>query len=45
MEAKPGAELSIGKVGKIKLDDHNAAAMAAPFEFNKKNIEEFSKIY
>ncbi|MDE2384880.1 MAG: rhamnose ABC transporter substrate-binding protein [Alphaproteobacteria bacterium] len=44
-EAKPGAELSIGKVGKIKLDDHNTAAMAPPFQFDKKNIEEFSKIY
>ena len=45
MEAKPGAELSIGKVGKIKLDEHSAAAMAPPFQFDKKNIEEFSKIY
>ena len=45
MEAKPGAELSIGKVGKIKLDDHTSAAMAPPFQFDKKNIEEFSKIY
>ncbi|MGL4488192.1 MAG: rhamnose ABC transporter substrate-binding protein [Rhizobiaceae bacterium] len=44
-EAKPGAELSIGKVGKIKLDDSNSAAMAAPFQFDKSNIEEFSKIY
>ena len=44
-EAKPGAELSIGKVGKVTLDDHNAAAMAPPFTFDKKNIEEFSKIY
>ena len=44
-EAKPGAVLSIGKVGKVTLDDHNAAAMAPPFTFDKKNIEEFSKIY
>ena len=44
-EAKPGAELSIGKVGKVTLDDHSAAAMAPPFTFDKKNIEEFSKIY
>ena len=44
-EAKPGATISIGRVGSITLDDTNSAAMAAPFEFNKSNIEEFSKIY
>lgn len=45
VEAKPGAKISIGKVGEITLDDTNSAAMAAPFTFDKKNIEEFSKIY
>jgi rhamnose transport system substrate-binding protein len=44
-EAAPGATLSIGRVGEVTLDDTNSAAMAAPFEFNKSNIEEFSKIY
>jgi rhamnose transport system substrate-binding protein len=44
-EAKPGATFSIGKVGQVTLDDNNAAAMAAPFQFDKTNIEEFSKIY
>ncbi|MDI6026896.1 rhamnose ABC transporter substrate-binding protein [Corticibacterium sp. UT-5YL-CI-8] len=44
-EAKPGAKLSIGRVGEITLDDTNAAPMAAPFTFDKTNIEEFSKIY
>jgi rhamnose transport system substrate-binding protein len=44
-EAAPGATLSIGRVGEVTLDDTNSAAMAAPFEFNKDNIEEFSKIY
>jgi len=44
-EAKPGAKISIGKVGEITLDDTNSAAMAAPFTFDKSNIEEFSKIY
>ena len=44
-EAKPGATFSIGKVGEITLDDTNAAPMAAPFTFDKSNIEEFSKIY
>ncbi|MCO6188465.1 rhamnose ABC transporter substrate-binding protein [Rhizobium sp. L1K21] len=45
MEAKPGATFSIGKVGEITLDDTNSAAMAAPFQFDKSNIDEFSKIY
>ncbi len=44
-EAKPGAVFSIGKVGEVTLDDTNSAAMAAPFQFDKTNIEEFSKIY
>lgn len=43
--AEPGAKISIGKVGEITLDDTNSAAMAAPFQFDKSNIEEFSKIY
>ena len=44
-EANPGAKISIGRVGEITLDDTNSAAMAAPFQFDKTNIEEFSKIY
>ncbi|WP_297105663.1 rhamnose ABC transporter substrate-binding protein [uncultured Devosia sp.] len=44
-EAAPGATLSIGKVGEVTLDDTNSAAMAAPFQFDASNIEEFSKIY
>ncbi len=43
--AEPGATLSIGHVGEITLDDSNSAAMAAPFQFDASNIEEFSKIY
>ena len=44
-KAEPGAKISIGRVGEITLDDTNSAAMAAPFRFDKTNIEEFSKIY
>ena len=44
-KAEPGAKLSIGKVGEVTLDDTNSAAMAPPFQFDKSNIEEFSKIY
>lgn len=45
MQAKPGATLPIGRVGQVKLDDTNAAAMAPPFRFDKSNIEAFAKIY
>jgi rhamnose transport system substrate-binding protein len=44
-EAAPGATFSIGKVGEITLDGSTSAAMAAPFQFDKSNIDEFSKIY
>lgn len=44
-EAKPGAVISMGRVGSVTLDDNNSGDMAPPFEFNKGNIEEFSKIY
>ena len=44
-EAAPGATFSIGRVGEVTLDDTNSAAMAAPVQFDKTNIEEFSKIY
>lgn len=45
MEAKPDATFDIGNVGEVTLDDTASAAMAAPFTFDKSNIEEFSKIY
>jgi rhamnose transport system substrate-binding protein len=44
-KAEPGATISIGRVGSITLNDNNEADMAPPFEFNKGNIDEFSKIY
>ncbi len=44
-KAEPGATLSIGHVGKVTLDDANTTAMAPPFQFDKSNIEKFSKIY
>jgi rhamnose transport system substrate-binding protein len=43
--AEPGATLSMGRMGELTLDDTNSGAMAAPFTFDKSNIEEFSKIY
>ncbi|WP_299960226.1 rhamnose ABC transporter substrate-binding protein [uncultured Roseobacter sp.] len=43
--AAPGAEISIGRVGTITLDDTNAAAMADPFVYDASNIEQFKSIF
>jgi rhamnose transport system substrate-binding protein len=43
--AKAGGELSMGKLGKVKLDDDLSGPMAPPFVFNASNIDEFSKVY
>jgi len=44
-EAKPGAELKMGRMGVVKLDDKNEGAMADPFIYDAKNVEEFAKIF
>lgn len=44
-EAKPGAELKMGRMGTVKLDDNNEGAMADPFVYDAKNVEEFAKIF
>jgi len=44
-KAKPGAVLSMGRVGKLTLDENNEGAMANPFVFDKTNIDQYSKIY
>ena len=43
--AEPGAEISIGRMGTITLDDTNSAAMADPFVYDSSNIEEFKSIF
>jgi rhamnose transport system substrate-binding protein len=44
-KATAGGELSMGKLGKVKLDDDLSGPMAPPFVFDKSNIDEFAKIY
>ena len=44
-EAKAGAELSMGRMGKVKLDDATEGAMADPFVYDASNVEEFAKIF
>jgi rhamnose transport system substrate-binding protein len=44
-KATAGGELSMGKLGKVKLDDDLSGPMAPPFVFDAKNIDEFAKVY
>lgn len=44
-EAKPGAEIPMGRMGSVKLDENNEGAMADPFVYDAKNVEEFAKIF
>ncbi|BCH56092.1 rhamnose ABC transporter substrate-binding protein [Agrobacterium vitis] len=42
---KPGSEVPAGRMGKIKIGDNGEAAMADPFVYDAKNIDQFSKIF
>jgi len=44
-KAEAGGELSMGKLGKVKLDDDLSGPMAPPFVFDASNIDEFAKVY
>ncbi len=44
-EAKPGAQIGMGRIGMATLDDNNEAAMSDPFTYDKSNIEEFKSIF
>jgi rhamnose transport system substrate-binding protein len=44
-DAKPGSAIKAGRMGSIKVGDNGEAAMADPFVYNAKNIDEFSKIF
>jgi len=42
---KEGTEIDAGRMGKIKIGEHNDAAMSDPYTFDKSNIEKFAKIF
>ena len=44
-KAEPGAEIPMGRMGNVKLDDTNAGAMADPFIYDSSNIEQFKSIF
>ena len=43
--AEPGAEISVGRVGTLTLDNTNSAAMADPFVYDASNIDQFKSIF
>jgi rhamnose transport system substrate-binding protein len=44
-EAAPGAEIQMGRMGSVTLDDSNSAAMADPFVYDASNIDQFKSIF
>ncbi|SIN99417.1 rhamnose ABC transporter substrate-binding protein [Vannielia litorea] len=44
-EAGPGAEIPMGRMGTLTLDDNSEGAMADPFVYDASNIDEFKSIF
>jgi rhamnose transport system substrate-binding protein len=44
-EAKPGAGVSVGRLGKVTLDAGREAALGPPFTYNAENVEKFAKLF
>ena len=45
VEAKPGASVSVGRLGKLTLDGNGEAALAPPFTYHADNVEKFAKLF
>ncbi|TNJ40527.1 rhamnose ABC transporter substrate-binding protein [Phaeobacter sp. B1627] len=44
-EATPGAEIPMGRLGSLTLNDNNEGAMADPFVYDASNIDQFKSIF
>ncbi|MET0983395.1 MAG: rhamnose ABC transporter substrate-binding protein [Telluria sp.] len=44
-EAKPGASVSVGRMGSVTLDAAGEAALGPPFTYNAQNVDEFAKLF
>ncbi|MEM7257414.1 MAG: substrate-binding domain-containing protein, partial [Pseudomonadota bacterium] len=44
-DAQPGAEINMGRMGALTLDDNNEGAMADPFVYDASNINDFKDIF
>jgi rhamnose transport system substrate-binding protein len=43
--AKPGASVSVGRLGQVTLDATGEAALGPPFTYNSDNIDKFAKLF
>jgi rhamnose transport system substrate-binding protein len=43
--AKPGASVSVGRLGNVTLDANGEAALGPPFTYNSENIDKFAKLF
>jgi rhamnose transport system substrate-binding protein len=44
-QARPGASVSVGRLGKVTLDANSEAALGPPFTYNSGNVEKFAKLF
>ena len=44
-KAEPGAEIPMGHMGVLKLDEERSGAMADPFVYDASNIAEFKSVF
>ena len=44
-EATAGAEIPMGRMGSLTLDDNMEGAMADPFVYDSSNIDDFKDIF
>lgn len=44
-KAAPGAEIPMGRMGTVKLDDKTEGAMADPFVYDATNVDQFKSIF
>lgn len=44
-KAEPGAEIPMGRIGAVKLDENTEGAMSDPFTYDASNIDQFSSIF
>lgn len=45
VKAEPGAQIPMGRVGTLTLDENNEGGMSEPFTYDASNIDEFSGIF
>jgi rhamnose transport system substrate-binding protein len=44
-EAKPGASVSVGRLGSVTLDANGEAALGPPYTYNAENVDKFAKLF